>query len=271
MERSLYDVLGVNPSASAEEIEAACIKLGEQFSPERNKGNLTATIRFKEIEQAYETLSDPEKRAAYDQKQKPDHSSYKNSSSEPVKRINSGLTGIGVITVTIGVIFLLSAIFHSAITGYGTAIFTVIGLAAVIGANIWLKKKYIQHSGSSTQSPLTSSAVYGFVLIGLIVGYATAVAIPSTWQSKNPPPKSATAPKAATKNSDAALDSCFITGKLAAEVYITNFVEMATNDYLATDLMRDVCAKKGETAPDQNSCVNTCVLGFKAAARKALK
>lgn len=66
MERSLYEVLGVNPSASAEEIEAACIKLGEQFSPERNKGNLTATIRFKEIEQAYETLSDPEKRAAYD-------------------------------------------------------------------------------------------------------------------------------------------------------------------------------------------------------------
>ena len=63
--RDYYDVLGVPRSASAEEIKKAFRKLALQYHPDRNSED-TAEERFKEINEAYEVLSDAGRRAAYD-------------------------------------------------------------------------------------------------------------------------------------------------------------------------------------------------------------
>jgi molecular chaperone DnaJ len=63
--RDYYDVLGVNRNASQDEIKKAFRKLAMQYHPDRNKED-GAEARFKEVGEAYEVLSDPEKRSAYD-------------------------------------------------------------------------------------------------------------------------------------------------------------------------------------------------------------
>ena len=61
-----YKVLGVGKNASDEEIKKAYRKLARQYHPDRNQGDRKAEERFKEISQAHDVLSDPEKRKAYD-------------------------------------------------------------------------------------------------------------------------------------------------------------------------------------------------------------
>ncbi len=63
--RDYYDILGVQRSASGEEIKRAYRKLAMQYHPDRNKDD-DATTRFKEINEAYEVLHDGEKRQIYD-------------------------------------------------------------------------------------------------------------------------------------------------------------------------------------------------------------
>jgi DnaJ-class molecular chaperone len=67
MARDYYEVLGVSRTASQEEIKKAYRKLARQNHPDRNPGDKAAEARFKEIQNAYDTLSDPQKRAQYDQ------------------------------------------------------------------------------------------------------------------------------------------------------------------------------------------------------------
>ncbi len=65
--KDYYKSLGVNRNASQDEIRDAFRKLARQYHPDTNKGDNTAEEKFKSINEAYQVLSDPEKRQKYDQ------------------------------------------------------------------------------------------------------------------------------------------------------------------------------------------------------------
>ncbi len=67
MARDYYEILGVTRTCTEVELKSAFRKAAMQHHPDRNPGDAQAEIRFKECNEAYSVLSDPQKRAAYDQ------------------------------------------------------------------------------------------------------------------------------------------------------------------------------------------------------------
>ena len=65
--RDYYEVLGVSRDASEDEIKKAYRKKAKQYHPDLNPGDAEAEAKFKEANEAYEVLSDSQKKARYDQ------------------------------------------------------------------------------------------------------------------------------------------------------------------------------------------------------------
>lgn len=73
-----YEILGISQNATDNEIKKAFRKKAMEYHPDRNKGDKKAEEKFKEINEAYETLKDPQKKAAYDRY---GHDAYKQAAS----------------------------------------------------------------------------------------------------------------------------------------------------------------------------------------------
>jgi len=65
--KDYYSILGVSKTASDKDLKQAFRKLARKFHPDVNPGDKAAEAKFKEINEAYEVLSDPEKRSKYDE------------------------------------------------------------------------------------------------------------------------------------------------------------------------------------------------------------
>ena len=66
MNKDYYKILGVNKNATSSEIKKAYRELAKKYHPDKNKGNIEAEEKFKEIQEAYDTLGDEKKRKEYD-------------------------------------------------------------------------------------------------------------------------------------------------------------------------------------------------------------
>ncbi|MDR2128210.1 MAG: molecular chaperone DnaJ [Burkholderiaceae bacterium] len=108
--RDYYEVLGIPRNATEDEIKKAYRKLAMKYHPDRNQNDVqTAEQKFKEIKVAYEILSDPQKKAAYDQ--------YGHAGVDPSMRAGGGPEGFGGFAEAFGDIF--GDIFGGAARGGG--------------------------------------------------------------------------------------------------------------------------------------------------------
>ena len=81
-----YDVLGLARTASPEEVKGAYRKLAKEHHPDRNPGSNGADHKFKEINEAYEILKDPNRRAAYDRF---GHAAFENGAGRGGRRVST--------------------------------------------------------------------------------------------------------------------------------------------------------------------------------------
>ncbi|GAB4539301.1 MAG: J domain-containing protein [Pleurocapsa sp.] len=98
--RNYYEILGVNANASSEEIKKAYRTLARRYHPDRNPGNKAAEEKFKDINEAYEILSDQTRRVQYDQARRKGAGKRPNTASPFTNfgRNNRGTTRNGAAT-----------------------------------------------------------------------------------------------------------------------------------------------------------------------------
>ena len=85
--RDYYEVLGIQKGASDDEIKKSYRKLAKQYHPDMNPGDKEAEAKFKEVNEAYDVLSDPDKKAKYDQ--------YGHAAFDPASGFGGGAGGFG--------------------------------------------------------------------------------------------------------------------------------------------------------------------------------
>ncbi|MBQ4605602.1 MAG: DnaJ domain-containing protein, partial [Clostridia bacterium] len=85
--RDYYEVLGVDKSSDENTIKKAYRQLAKKYHPDMNPGDAEAEVKFKEVNEAYDVLSDPDKKAKYDQ--------YGHAAFDPASGAGAGFGGFG--------------------------------------------------------------------------------------------------------------------------------------------------------------------------------
>lgn len=105
--RDYYEVLGIQKGADASTIKKAYRKMAKKYHPDANPGDKEAEEKFKEVNEAYEVLSDDQKRAAYDQY---GHSAFENGGMGGGGFTGGGSQVISLIWATFSEIYLVVAL-----------------------------------------------------------------------------------------------------------------------------------------------------------------
>lgn len=105
--RDYYEVLGIQKGADASTIKKAYRKMAKKYHPDANPGDKEAEEKFKEVNEAYEVLSDDQKRAAYDQY---GHSAFENGGMGGGGFTGGGFTGNFSVWATFSEIYLVVAL-----------------------------------------------------------------------------------------------------------------------------------------------------------------
>lgn len=105
--QNLYEVLGLRPDASDEDVKRSYKALARKYHPDLNQGNPQAELAFKAVGRAYEVLGDPGKRASYDQALRQDSDTPHGGTKVPQRKVDMVLILFGVFLALAVVFFFL--------------------------------------------------------------------------------------------------------------------------------------------------------------------